>query len=84
MITYFHLFVPLCGIQGKFFFKTFYFVLGYSQFKNNAVTVSGEHRRDPAIHTHVSILAPTPLPPRLSYNTEQSSMCYTVALKINS
>ena len=84
MITYFHLFVPLCGIQGKYFFKTFYFVLGYSQFKNYAVTVSGEHRRDPAIHTHVSILAQTPLSPRLSYNTEQSSTCYTVALKINS
>ena len=33
---------------------------------------------DSAIHVHVSILSPTPLPSRLPRNIEQSSLCYTV------
>ena len=44
---------------------------------NNVVIVSGEQRRDSAIHTHASIL-PQNLPSRLPYNTEQSSLCYLV------
>ena len=35
--------------------------------------VSGGQRRYSAIHIHVSVLAPTPLPSRLPPNTEQSS-----------
>ena len=42
--------------------------------------VSGEWRRDSAMHIHVSILPQTPLPSRLSHNVEQSPMCYTVGL----
>ena len=42
------------------------------------MVVLGEHRRDSAIHIHVSILPQTPLPSRLSYNFQQSSMCYPV------
>ena len=38
------------------FFLTFYFVLGYSQLTHNVMTVSGEQRRDPAIHTQASLL----------------------------
>ena len=45
---------------------------------NNAVIVSDEQQRDSIIHMHVSILPQTPLPSRLAYNIEQSSMCYTV------
>ena len=45
---------------------------------NNVVIVSGEQRRDPAIHIHVSILLQPILPPRLPHNIEQSSLCYTV------
>ena len=50
------------------------------QLINNVVTVSSEQRRDSAIHTHVSILAQTPLPSRLPYNIKQSCLCYTVGL----
>ena len=45
---------------------------------NNAVIVSGEQQRDPAIHTHVSILLQSPLPSRPPQNIEQSSMCCSV------
>ena len=45
---------------------------------NNVVIVSGEQRRDSAIHIHVSVLPQTPLPSRLPHNTEQSSLCFTV------
>ena len=45
---------------------------------NKAVIVSGEQQRDSAIHIHVPILPQTPLPSRLSRNTEQSSMCCIV------
>ena len=41
---------------------------------NNIMIVSDEQQRDSAIYTHVSILPQTPLPSRLTYNTEQSSM----------
>ena len=58
--------------------KLFYFVLVYGQLINNVVIVSGEQRRDSAIHIHVSILSSTPLPSRLPHNTEQSSLSYTV------
>ena len=44
---------------------------------NNVVMVSGEQRKDSAIHTHVSILPQTPLPSRLPHNVEQSSLCCT-------
>ena len=43
--------------MGKhFFFLTFKFVLGYSRLTNNVMIISGEQRRDSAIHIHVSIL----------------------------
>ena len=45
---------------------------------NNVVIVSGEERRDSAVHIHESILAQTPLPPTLPHDIEQSSMCHTV------
>ena len=45
---------------------------------NNVVIVSGEQRRDSAMHIRVSILPQTSLPSRLPYNIEQSSLCYTV------
>ena len=44
---------------------------------NNVVTVPGEQRRDSATHTHASILPQTPLPWRLPYNVEQSSLYST-------
>ena len=53
-----------------------FFVLGYSQLTNNVVIVSSEKRRDSAIYIHVSTLSQTPLPSRLPYNIEQSSLCY--------
>ena len=37
---------------------------------SNAEVVSGEQRKDSAIHTYVSILPQTPFPSRLAYNTE--------------
>ena len=40
--------------------------------------VSDGQQRDSAIHTYVSILPQTPLPSRMPYNIEQSSLCYTV------
>ena len=42
--------------------------------------VSGEQQRNSVIHTQISILPQTLLPSKLPYNTEQSSMCYTVGL----
>ena len=51
-------------------FKLFYFVLGYNQLTNNVMIVSGEQRRDTAIHKHVFILPQTPLLSRLPPNTE--------------
>lgn len=63
----FHLLVPLCGVQGKFFFFIFYFVLGYSWFTNNAVTVSvnGEGTQP---HIHVYPFSPK-LPSQPGYHT---------------
>ena len=46
---------------------------------NNVVTVSGEQWRDSAVHSHVSVFPPTPLPCRLLHNIEQSCLCYTVS-----
>ena len=56
----------------------FYFLLAYSQPVEKMVIVSGEQQRDSAIHSHVSILPQTLLPPRLPENTEHSFPCYTV------
>ena len=56
----------------------FYFLLAYSQPVEKMVIVSGEQQRDSAIHSHVSILPQTLLPPRLPDNTEHSVPCYTV------
>ena len=64
-------------IHPHFFFWTFYFVLGVWSI-NNIVIVSGGQQRNSAIHIRVSILPQAPLPSRLPYNIEQSSMCYTV------
>jgi len=69
--------LTLLFIHPHFFFWTFYFVQGVWSI-NNVVIVSGGQQRDSAIHIHVSILPQTPLPSRLPYNIEQSSMCYTV------
>ena len=63
-------------------FKTFYFVLMYSQLPSNVVVVSSEQQRDSAIHIHVSILPKTSLPSRLSHNTEPSSMLYNRSLLV--
>jgi len=46
---------------------------------SNAVIVACRHQNVAAVHMHVSILPQTPLPSRLPHNTEQSSLCYTVA-----
>ena len=40
--------------------------------------VSGGQQRNSAMHTHVSILPPTPLSPGLPLSIEQSSVCCTV------
>ena len=40
--------------------------------------VSDAQQSDSAIHVHVSILPQTPLPSKLPYNIEQSSLCCTV------
>ena len=45
------------------------------------ITNSRNLRRDSTIHIHLSILPQTPFPSRLPYNTEQSSLCYTVGGK---
>ena len=60
-----------------FFLLKFLFFIGVQPI-NNVVIVSGQHQRDSAIHTRVSILSQTPPPSRLPHNTEQSSMCYTI------
>ena len=54
-------------------FKLFIFVGGIAI--NKVVIVSGEQRRDSAMHTHVSVLSQTPLPSRLPHITEQNSLC---------
>ena len=58
------------------FLLNFLFCIGVQPI-NNAVTVSGEQRRDSATHIRVSVLPQTPLPARLPHCLEQSSMCYT-------
>ena len=45
---------------------------------NKVVTISGEQRRDSAVHMHVSVLPQTPLPSRPAHHLEQSFLCYTV------
>ena len=40
--------------------------------------VSDAQQSDSAIQVHVSILPQTPLPSKLPYNIEQSTLCYTV------
>ena len=47
------------------------------------MSVSGVQQSDSVIHIHVSILFQILLPFRLLRNTEQCSLCYTVALKCN-
>ena len=54
------------------------FILYWTMANKNIVIVSGEQRRDSAIHIHVSIPHQTPLPSRVPHNIEQSSLCYTV------
>ena len=61
----------------SFFFKLFFFGIRVQPI-NNVVTISGEQRRDLAMHTHVSILLQTPLPSSQPQNIEKSPMCYTV------
>ena len=41
------------------------------------MVVSGAQQSNSATHTHVSIIPQTPLPPRLSPDIKQSSLCYT-------
>ena len=67
--------------KGHFFFIYFFELLIFIgvELINNVVIVSGEQGRDSAIHTHVSILPQTLLPPRLPHNTEQSSLCCTIS-----
>jgi len=60
-----------------FIFLNFYFFIEVYLI-NNAVIISRGHRRDSAVHIHISILPQTPLPSRLSQNIEQSSLCSTV------
>ena len=48
-----------------------YFYFGV-QLMNKVVMDSSGEQRDSAIHIHVFILSQTPLPSRLSHNTEQS------------
>ena len=55
--------------------KTFNFI---SEPVNNAVIVSRGQQRDSAAQIHVSILPQTPLPSKLPYNAEQTSLCCTV------
>ena len=54
------------------------FILYWTMANKNIVIVSGEQRRDSAIHIDVSIPHQTPLPSRVPHNIEQSSLCYTV------
>ena len=44
--------------------------------------VSGEQKRDSAIHVHVAFLPKTPLPSRLPHKIEQSSMLYSSPLLV--
>ena len=60
-----------------FFFNFLDFIL-YCVIAVNIVIVSGEQRRNSAMHIHVSILPQTPLPTRLLHNIEQSSIFYTL------
>ena len=66
-----------CVVVVFFFFWSFLFYSGVQPI-NSIVIVLGGQWRDSAIHIHVSILPQTPLPSRLPYNTEQSSLCYIV------
>ena len=52
-----------------FYFFNFLFFIGVWLI-NNVVIVSSEQPRDSAVHTHVSILPPNPLPSRLPHSTE--------------
>ena len=80
--------VPCCQLHRCYFWrkmasfsyvlKTFLFCIGVELIANNVVIVSGEQWRDSAIHIHVSIFLPNPLPSRLPDNMEQSPMYYTV------
>jgi len=51
--------------------------LSWTDSQLTVVIVPGGQQRDPALHIHVSILPQTPLPSRLPYDIEQSSLCYT-------
>ena len=42
------------------------------------MVVSSGQQRDSAGHIHVSILSQTPFPSSLPYDSEQSSLCYTM------
>ena len=54
-------------------FLRFLFCIGV-QLVDNVVLVSGEQRRDSAIHIHVSNLPQSPFPSRLPHDIEQSSI----------
>ena len=56
-------------------FNMLYSLVIAPSFKEQAIT-SGEHQKDSAIHTHVSILPQTPLLSRLPHNIDQNPMCY--------
>lgn len=64
----------LALVKFSFFFLTFYFILEYSLI-NSVVIVLGDSRMT---QPYMSILPKTPLLLRLSYNTEQHSLCCTV------
>ena len=66
-----------CSKSTLFFFLNFLFCIGVEPI-NNVLVVSGEQQRASAIHTHVSILSQTPVPPRLPCSIEQNSLYYTV------
>ena len=59
-----------------FFFKVF--ILCWIITNYQCCEFSGEQWSASAVHKHVPILCPRP-PSRLPHNTEQSSLCYTVA-----
>ena len=68
-------------LVGFLFFQTLNLVLCIEVYPiNNVLVVLGEKQRGSAIHIHISILPQTPLPSRLAYNTEYSSMCNTIGL----
>ena len=52
-------------------FFPFSFLLGYSQLTNNVVIVSGEQRRDSAIHNTCVHSPPNPVASRLLHNTAE-------------